>query len=159
MVALLECGRTKTVPDILSVNCAGHLGGDGKVAALDGKIESRLGVLDEMKGDLGVTLLLQVSDNALTNKVTAADDLQDLVVVLSHKSKLEAVLCWVDRDRLRLGGTVKAVDDLTLDSGEVDRLFQRLDDTVVTVGQWSPCRSESSTYPLGRAYLMWLSVV
>jgi len=88
-----------------------------------------------MKGDLWVSLLLQVTDNALTNKVTAADDLQHLVVVLSDKSELEAVLCGVDGDRLRLGGTIKAVDDLTLDSCKVDRLFERLDDTVVTVGQ------------------------
>jgi hypothetical protein len=137
MVALLQCGCTKSGPHILPVDLSGHLGCHLQVAAFDGEIESGLRILDKVEGNLGVSLLLQVPDNALTDEIAAADDLKHLVVVLSDKGKFESVLGRVDGDGPRLGGSVQAVDNLPLDSGEVDGLLERLDDTIVTCRQ--PC--------------------
>lgn len=131
MVSRLESSTGKLVPDILPVDSLGHLQRDLQVPALDGEVESCLLVLDEMKSDLGVTLLLQVPDDALSDQVGCPNDLQDFVVVLSDEGQLEAVLCRVDRDSSGLGASVKAVDDVALDSGEVDGLLERLYDTVV----------------------------
>ena len=88
-----------------------------------------------MKSDLGVSLLLEVADNTLPNEIAVSDDLEDLVVILADQGQLKAVLCRVDGDSARFSRSVKAVDDLALDAGEVDRLFERFDDTVITVSR------------------------
>ena len=135
VVALLERSSTKPVPHVLAVDLPRHLSRDLQVAALDRKVESGLGVLHEVQRDLRVSLLLEVADDGLSHEVAVSDDLQDLVVILAHEGELESVLGRVNRDRPGLGGTVEAVDNLSLDSGEVDGLLERLDDTVVALGQ------------------------
>lgn len=124
-----------------------------EIAAFDSKVESRLGVLDEVKGNLRVSLLLQVSNNALSNQVAASDDLQNLVIVLSDQSELESVLGRVDSDRLWLGRSIKAVNDLTLDSGKVDRLFECLDDTIVTAVLGHSRKDDKSDLPVWQSVL------
>ena len=85
-----------------------------------------------MQGDLRVSLLLQVADDALPDEITAPDDLQDLVVVLSHEGQLEAVLGRVDGDCSWLGSAVETMDHLALDASEVYRLIEGFDDAVIT---------------------------
>lgn len=55
-----------------------------------------------MQSDLRVALLLQVGDDALTDKVGCSDDVEDFIIVMSDKSKLEAILCRVDGNAFRL---------------------------------------------------------
>lgn len=84
-----------------------------------------------MQSDLGVALLLQVADDALTDEVAGSDDLQNLVVVFADESQLETVLGWVDSDGPRFGRSVEAVNGCSLYSREIDGLFKGLDDAVV----------------------------
>jgi hypothetical protein len=131
VVALLERCSSKAVPYIFPVHCSSHLQSNLQVSTLDSEVESSLLILHKVKCDLGVTLLLQISDDALSDEITVSDDLENFIVVPSNESELEAVLCWVDVDRAGLGCAIKAVDDLTFYSGEVDWLIQSLDDTVI----------------------------
>ena len=50
---------------------------------------------------------------------------------MADESKLESVFGRVNLDRLWLCRTVKAVDGLAFDAGQVDWLIESLDDTVV----------------------------
>lgn len=132
VVARLERRAGKLVPYILPVDRLSHLERDLQVSTLDSEVEARLLILDEMEGDLGVSLLLQVADNALSDEVGGTDDLQDLVVVLANEGELESVLGRVNGDGAGLGTSVKTVDNVALDPRKVDGLLERLDDTVVT---------------------------
>jgi hypothetical protein len=89
----------------------------------------------EEKAHLRIAFLLQVSNDALTNQVRSANDVQDFLIVVADQSQLEAVLGWIDDDSARLGIAVKAVDGLALDPSQIDGLLQRLDDAVVTLRQ------------------------
>lgn len=84
---------------------------------------------------LGETLLLQVGNNALTDQIGRADNVQYLVIILAHEREFESVLCRVNRDRTRFGIAVEAVHDLALDASQVHWLLERFDDAVVTLRQ------------------------
>jgi len=100
-----------------------------------------------MKCDLGISFLLEITNDTLSDKVGRSDDLEDFVIVLSDESQLESVLGRIDSDGSRFGTSVKAVNDITLDSGQVDGLFESLDNTVITVCQL--CKEgESGSLPL-----------
>lgn len=133
MVSLLQCLFTKTLPDILLFDNTSLFKSDGQVAAFDGKIKSRHGVLHEVQSNLGVTLLLEITDDALADQVRGSDDLKDFIVVLLDERELESVLCRINSDGPRLCLSVQAVHGRALDSSQVHGLFERLDDTVVTV--------------------------
>ncbi len=150
MVTLLQSSCAQSCPDVLSVDLSSHLRSDLQVSAFNGKIESSLRVLNEVESNFGVSLLLQVSDNALSNQVTASNDLQDLIVVLPDQSKLEPILGRINRDCPWFGGSVQAVNDLSLDSGKVDGLFEILDDTIIT-GVSSPQYLLFSYSPIGQS--------
>ncbi len=132
MVALLQSLFSQPLPELGLVDCFGLLRSDGKVTTFDSEIESGRRVLNEVQSDLGVSFFLQVADNALTDEVAGADDLENLVVVLANESELEAVLRRVDGDGSRLGRSVEAVNCGSLHSREVDGLLKGLDDTIVT---------------------------
>lgn len=87
---------------------------------------------------LRVPLLLEVRDNALTNEVRVFDDLEHLVVIPFDQSHFKPVLGGIDVKHLWLCLPVKAVYVSTLDLGEVNRLIQRTDDSVVTseISHW-----------------------
>lgn len=135
MVALFESCSAQSSPNVFPINFSSHFNRDLQVSALDGKIESGLWVLDKVKSDLWVTLLLQVANDTLSDKVTASDDLKNLVIVFANKSKLESILGRIDGDCSRLGSSVQTVYHLTLDSRQVDWLLKGLDDTVITTHQ------------------------
>lgn len=156
MVTRLESSSSKLVPNLLFIKSLGHLQRDLQVSTFNSQIESSLLILDEMKSNLGISLLLEVTNNTLSDKVGSSDNLEDFIVVLSDKGELESILCWVDGDGSRLGTSVKAVDDVALDSGEVDGLFKGFDNAVITDCQL--CRNRAA-YPWGRAYLIWFKVV
>lgn len=84
-----------------------------------------------MQGDLRVALLLQVCDDALADEVGRPDDVEYFIVVLTDERELKAVFGRIDGDGLRLCGAVEAVENLALDTGEVDWLVKGLDNSVV----------------------------
>lgn len=155
MVTLLQGLQRKTIPYFWARDGARHLERNIEVAALEGEVEARVLVLDEMKRNLqphtrqdglpfahrrGSThlreaLLLQVRDDALADEVARLDDLQDLVVVVAHERKLEAVLGRIDRDGARARVAVEAVDRLAFDARKVHGLVERTNDAVVAVRQ------------------------
>ena len=132
MITRLESSSSKLVPDLLLVKSLGHLQRNLQVSTFNSQVESGLLILDEMKCDLGIPFLLEITNNTLTNKVGGSDNLEYFIVILSNEGELESILCWVDSDRSRLGTSVKTVDDVALDSGEVDGLFKGFDNTVIT---------------------------
>ena len=83
MVALFQRCRAQSLPHILPVHGSSHLHSDGQVSALDSEVKSRLLVLHKVKGDLRISFLLQVANDALSHEVRGPDDLKDLVVVLA----------------------------------------------------------------------------
>jgi len=172
VASLLQSLSRESLPNVLLLNRSSHLQRDVQVPALDSEIEPRARILNEVKSDLGVTLLLEVGDDALSDEVGVSDDLEDLVVVLLRESELESVLGRVDVDGSRSSVSVDAVNDLALDSSEVDGLVESLDDPGVAEEEkedeeegsklWLLERAdneEKKTHPEGRAYLMWLRVV
>ena len=132
MITLFERRCAQSRPCVLAVDSARHLQSNRQITALDSQVKSSLLVLDEMQSDLWISLLLQISDNALTDQVRRANDLQDLVIVFADESELEAILGGVDGDSPWLSGAVEAVNNLALDSSEIHGLIKRLDDAVVS---------------------------
>lgn len=83
MITRPESGTGKLVPYILPINGLGHLERDLEVSTFDSKVESRLLILNKVKCNLGVSLLLEVSDDTLSDEVGSSDNLQYFVIVLS----------------------------------------------------------------------------
>jgi len=131
MISLLQRLFSQTFPDISFVQFFGHVQGDGQIAAFNGEIESSCGILNEVQCNFGISFLLEVSNDALSDQVRVSNDLQDFIVVLLDKGELEAVLRGIDLNGSRSGGPVQAVNGRPLDSSQVNRLLQRLDDSVV----------------------------
>lgn len=109
------------------------------------------------------TFLLQVCDDALTHEVAGLDDIKNFVVLVLHERKFEAILSGINVDGARAGAPVKAVNGLAFDPGQVDRLFEGLNDTVVAVTARTSeytefCIVIEGTNPWKRAYLIWLRV-
>lgn len=100
-----------------------------------------------MECDLGISFLLEITDNTLSDKIGRSDDLEDLIVILPDESQLESVLGRIDSDGSGLGTSVKAVNDITLDSGEVNGLLEGLDNTVITIDQLRD-QGETGSLPL-----------
>lgn len=75
VVTRLESGSSKLVPNLLFVKSLGHLQRDLQVSTLNSQVESGLLILDEMESDLGISLLLEVTNNTLSDEVGSSDDL------------------------------------------------------------------------------------
>lgn len=133
MITLLQRSGTQPLPNVMPVNSPSHLQRNRQVTTLNSKIEPSLLILHKVESDLGVSLLLKITNDTLTNKIAISNDMQDFIIVLAVESKLESVLSRVNVNSLRLGGTVETVNDRTLDSSEVHRLFKSFDDPVITL--------------------------
>lgn len=144
VASLLQSLSSESSPNVLLLDSSSHLQRNVQVSALDGEIEPRARVLNEVKSDLGVTLLLEVGDDALSDEVGVSNDLQDLVVVLLRESELESVLGRIDVDGSRSSVSVDAVNNLSLDSSEVDGLVESLDDSGVAGGERKSTRRTES---------------
>lgn len=158
MIALLQRLLPDSHPAFRTIDRLRRLDRNLQVATLDRQVEPRRLLLDKMQGDLRVAFLLQIGDDALADQVGRSDDVQDFFVVLTDESELEAVFSRVDRDRLRSCVAVEAVNGLAFDAGEVNRLFERLDDAVVAVRIISSFIDfgdlGEQTHPCGSAYLI-----
>lgn len=75
MIARLESGSSKLVPYILSIHGLGHFKRDLQVSTFDSEVESRLLILNKVQSNLGVSLLLEITDDALSHKVGSSDNL------------------------------------------------------------------------------------
>jgi hypothetical protein len=142
VVSLLQRSSAKPVPDLIPIHRTRHLQRYLQIPTLNREVEPRLLVLDEMESDLRVSLFLEICNDTLSDKVRVSDDLQHLIVVLAHERELKSVFSWVDSDGAGCASTVEAVHDLTFDAGQVDRLLQCLDDTVITNCQGLPQMSK-----------------
>jgi len=142
MVALLQSLFSQSFPDIGFVQFFGHVQGNIQIAAFNGKIEPSRRILNEMQCNFGVSFLLKVSDDTLSDQIGVSNDLQNFIVVLLDEGELETVFRGIDLDRSRSRGPVQAVNGRSLDSSQVDRLLQRLDDPVIAGNvekiQWAP---------------------
>lgn len=85
---------------------------------------------------LGEALLLKVCDDALTQEIGRANDVQHLLMVVAKQSELEPIFCRIDRDGPRPSGTVEAVNSLALHTSEVHGVVQGADHAMIA-GQTS----------------------
>ena len=63
VVAVSQRFGTEAGPELRLVKFLGHLNGNIKVTTLNGKVETSGRVLDELEGDFGVPLFLEIRDN------------------------------------------------------------------------------------------------
>lgn len=131
MVALLESLSSQSVPAVLFPDSLRGLERDIQISALYRKVKPSVLVLDEMQGNLGIALLLQVCNDALSHEIAGPDNVQHFVVVVADERELEAVLGRIDRDCLRLRRAIEAMDRLALDTRQVDRLIKSLYNAIV----------------------------
>jgi len=79
------------------------------------------------------TLLLQVGDNALAQQIRCTDEIQDFVIIVADKRKLESIFCGINSDGTRPSRAVQTVHNLALDSSQVDWVVKGANDPVVAV--------------------------
>lgn len=147
MITRFQSGSSQLIPNILPIHRFSHLQRNSQVSTFNSQVEPSLLILDEMECDLGISFLLEITDNTLSDKIGRSDDLEDLIVILPDESQLESVLGRIDSDGSGLGTSVKAVNDITLDSGEVNGLLEGLDNTVITIDQLRD-QGETGSLPL-----------
>jgi hypothetical protein len=135
VIARLQSSSSQLIPNILPIHSFSHLQRNSQISTFNSQIESSLLILDEMKCDLGIPFLLEITDNTLSNKIGSSDNLEDFIVILPDEGQFESVLGRINGDGSRFGRSVKAVNDITLDSSQVDGLLEGLDNTVITIGQ------------------------
>jgi len=75
VITRLESSSSKLVPDLLFIKSLGHLQRNLQVSTFNSQVESGLLILDEMESDLGISLLLEVTNDTLSDKVGSSDDL------------------------------------------------------------------------------------
>ena len=80
---------------------------------------------------LGESFLLEICNDALTEQRRSTDDVQHFLVIVLEGRELEAVLRWVESDGPQACRTVKTVDGLALDAGQIYWVIQRADDAMV----------------------------
>lgn len=110
-----------------------HLHRDIKVTTLDGKLEASLRILNELQGNLRVALLLQIRDNALTNKTRILDDLQRFLVITLDKCHLESVFRGIDIQDLWLGISIETVHVACFHPNKIDSLIEGPNNTVIAI--------------------------
>jgi hypothetical protein len=86
VITRLESSSSKFVPYLLFIKSLGHLQCDLQVSTFNSQVESGLLILDKVKGDLGISLLLEVTNDTLSDEVGGSDDLENFIIVLSDKS-------------------------------------------------------------------------
>ena len=79
------------------------------------------------------TLLLQVCDNALAQQTRSTNEIQDFVIIVTDKRKLESIFCGVNGDGTRPSRAVQTVHNLALDTSQVDRVVKGANDPVVAI--------------------------
>ena len=135
VVPLQQRGLPEFLPALLVVQTLGGLQGGLDVAALQRQAEPGLVVLHEVESNLGVTLLLQVGDDALPHQLGVPHHVEHLLVLPVHQGQLELELGGVDVEDPGLALPVQAEHLAALDPGEIDRQVQGPDDPVVPVGE------------------------
>lgn len=133
VVTMCKSFGSQSAPEVGTVQLPGHLDGHRQVSALQSQIETGLRVLNELQGNLWVSLLLQIRNDALTNQARSLDDLKHLIIVALDQGELEPVFSGVDFKGTGLGVPVKAVHTPALDANKVYGLVKGANDTVVTV--------------------------
>lgn len=84
-----------------------------------------------MQRYLRISLLLQITNDTLSDEIAAADDLEHLVIIFADEGQLEAIFRRIDGDSFWPSRTVEAVNNLALHASEVHGLIKSFDDSVV----------------------------
>ena len=82
MITRLQSGSSQLIPNILPIHSFSHFQRDSQVSTFNSQIESSLLILDEMKCDLGIPFLLEITNNTLSDEVGGSDDLENFIVIL-----------------------------------------------------------------------------
>lgn len=98
VISLKQGLLTQSVPKTGHIHLLGNFQSRFDIAALQGQLKASSRVLDKLQGYLGIPLLLQIRDDALTDQITGPDDVHDSVIVLSAEGELKFVLGRVDCD-------------------------------------------------------------
>lgn len=85
-----------------------------------------------LKTDLREALLLKIGDDTLPKQRRSADNMEDLVVIVTQQRKFEPVFSRVERDSARACRSVQAMGGLTLDTGKIDGVIECADHAMVT---------------------------
>ncbi len=91
MISLHKCSFAKFVPAFFFVESFRSFKSHLDVRTLQGKAEARLLVLDEVERDFWITLLLQIRDDALSDKLGISYHVQHFVVLTIDESQFESV--------------------------------------------------------------------
>ena len=135
VVALLQGLGAELLPVLLRVEGVRRLQRDVDVAALDGEVEARLLVGDEVEGDLREALLLEVGDDRVAAELRLLHDADHAVELVAVERELERALRDVDDDLAHLPLAVERVERAVRRRRQVDRHVERADDAVVAVGE------------------------
>jgi hypothetical protein len=132
VISLLQSLLSEALPTFLAIESLSHLVRDIQVSTLQSEVEAHVLVLNEVKRDLRETLLLKISDDALTKEIRSLDDVEHFVVIVPRERELEPVLRWVERNRLGAPRPVQTVHGLTLHTCKVDGVIKSADHAMIT---------------------------
>lgn len=133
VVTMSQGLSSESVPEVRAVQLASHLDSNLQIATLKGQIETGLRILDELQSNLGIALLLQVRNDAMTHHARGLDDLEHLIVIPLDQRQLELIFDGIDGKDSRLGITVEVVQAAALDAHEVDSLVEGANNAIVTL--------------------------
>jgi hypothetical protein len=122
-------------PELGLIKFLSHLNGNVEVATLNSKIESSGGVLNELKSDLRVTLLLKIRNDRLADQARVSNNMKHLFIIALDECQLKSVFRGVNLKDTRLGGSVKAVNVTTLNLDQVDSLVKSSNNAVIAIKQ------------------------
>ena len=105
------------------------------VSTFQSQAESRLFVFDEVQGDFGIALLLQVGDDTLSDQLRRSHHVEHFVVLAVDQRQLELEFGRVDVEDARPSFAIETEDAVALDLRDVDRHVERADDAVIAVDQ------------------------
>ena len=77
------------------------------------------------------TLLLQVRDDTLTDKIRSFDNVKHLFIIVTEQGKLEAILGRIDGNRPGSSRAIQAMYSPAFNTGQIDRVIQSTDDASV----------------------------
>jgi len=149
VIALLESLLRQPLPAVCTVDRLRRLHRHVQITTFNGELEPRVRVLYKMQCNLRrlnacssgsdtpthlrETFLLEISNDALSQKRRCPDDVEHLFVVVSDQCKFESVFCWIKGDGAGAGRAVKTMHSLALHTCEVDRVVKGANNTMVAV--------------------------
>ena len=89
--------------------------------------------MDELQGNLGIALFLQVGDDTLTHQARRLDNVQHLVIISADNGKLKSELGRIHREYDWFSSSVQTVNIAAFDFDQVDCMLQSSHNAVVSM--------------------------